>query len=171
MIRLSALIVAGFVGLAATGVAQQVPAAKGGDRVALERQVRERTAKLLQERLGLSDAQMKQLEATNQKFAPQLAHLAGQERETRRQLRNEMQATSPNQQHVSDLLDASIRLQRQRLTIVEAEQKELSGFLTPVQRARYAAFQAQLRRRAEELSRPDGPRRGGGMQRRNPGGR
>jgi len=50
--------------------------------------------------------------------------------------------------------------------LIEAEQKELAAFLTPVQRARYIALQAQFRNRAEQLSRqnsggrPRGGRRG-----------
>jgi hypothetical protein len=73
----------------------------------------------------------------------------------------------PNQQHVSELLDASLRLQKQRIAIVEAEQKELARFMTPVQRARYIALQQQFRRRAQELSGQNGsPKAGMGLQQR-----
>jgi periplasmic protein CpxP/Spy len=77
-----------------------------------------------------------------------------QERETRRQLRLEMSAgNKANQQHVSTLIDNTISLQKQRIAIVEAEQKDLARFLTPTQRAGYLALQAQIRRRAQELTR------------------
>lgn len=143
-----------------SALAQAVTAAPQGNRSALEQQFRERTAKLVQQRLGLNDAQLAKLEQSNSKFAPQLRQLAAQERDIRFQLRQEMMAgNSANQQHVSDLLDAAIRMQRQRLGIVEAEQKELAGFLTPVQRARYIALQAQFGKRAQELS-----GQGGGKQ-------
>jgi len=129
----------------------------GRDRAALEQQVRERTAQVTRQRLGLSDAQMEQLQQINRRFAPQLSQLAVQERETRRQLRQEMVAErsdrTANQQHVSDLLDTSLRIQKQRLGLIEAEQKELARFLTPLQRARYIALQAQFRTRAEQLAR------------------
>src|SRR3954468_19596742 len=92
----------------------------GADRAQLEQRFREQAAQLIQQRLALTDKQMGQLQQTNQKFAPQLTQLATQERETRRQLRVEMQSASPNQSHVSDLLDASLRLQKQRISIVEA---------------------------------------------------
>ncbi|HMI48135.1 MAG TPA: hypothetical protein VK481_05665, partial [Gemmatimonadaceae bacterium] len=132
---------------------------------ALEQQFRERVAKLTQDRVGLTDAQMAQLGQSNAKFAPQLAQVAAQERETRRQLRQEMTATGqPNQQKVSDLLDASIRLQKQRISIVESEQKELARFMTPVQRARYIALQQQFRRRAQELDRPNATQKGMGQR-------
>ncbi|MDP9200393.1 MAG: hypothetical protein M3P26_00450 [Gemmatimonadota bacterium] len=153
--------------------AQSVTAAPKGNRAALEQQFRERTAKLAQQRLGLTDAQLGKLEQTNARFAPQLRQLAAQDRDIRRQLRQEMMAgNSANQQHVGDLLDASIRLQKQRISIVESEQKELAGFLTPVQRARYIALQAQFRKRAEELSGPGRGNQGrGGGARRPPFGR
>ncbi len=137
----------------ATAHAQPVTAAPRGDRTALEQQFKERTAKLVQQRLGLSDDQLGKLEQSNARYAPQLRRLAAQERDIRGQLRQEMMAgNSANQQHVSDLLDSALRLQRQRLGIVESEQKELAGFLTPVQRARYIALQAQFGKRAQELS-------------------
>jgi hypothetical protein len=66
----------------------------------------------------------------------------------------ELTSTSePNQQHVSTLLDTSLQLQKQRIALVEEEQKDLARFMTPVQRARYIALQQQFRRRAQELSR------------------
>lgn len=152
--------------------AQSVTAAPQESRSALEQQFRERTAKLVQQRLGLTDAQLAKLEQTNAKFAPQLRQLAKQEREIRGELRQEMVAgNSANQQHVSDLLDGALRLQRQRLTIVEAEQKELAGFLTPVQRARYIALQSQFGKRAQELSGQGRPKQGLGGQRKRPAGR
>ena len=137
--------------------AQQPRNPAGRDRAALEQQFRERSAQLTRQRLGLSDAQMQQLEQINLRFAPQLNQLATQERDTRRELRQEMMAERSgrpaNQQHVSDLLDTSLRIQKQRIALIETEQKELARFLTPLQRARYIALQAQFRARSEQLAR------------------
>lgn len=142
-----------MIALPAVLSAQAVRTPQQGNRAALEQQFRERTARLTKQRLGLTDAQLDRLEKTNARFAPQLRQLGAEEREIRQQLRQEMMAgNSANQQRVSDLLDGAIRLQKQRIAIVEAEQKDLAGFLTPVQRARYIALQAQFRKRAEELS-------------------
>ena len=150
--------------------AQGATAAPTGNRAALEQQFKERTAKLAQQRLGLTDAQLARLEQTNARFAPQLRQLSAQERDVRWQLRQEMMAgNSANQQHVSDLLNSSIQLQKQRIAIVESEQKELAGFLTPIQRARYVALQTQFRKRAEELSGQGGrPNQGQRGQRKRP---
>jgi Spy/CpxP family protein refolding chaperone len=157
--------------LAATVVhAQPVNAAANPNRAALEQQFREQSARLAQRKLGLTDAQLAQLEQSNARFAPQMNQLVVQERETRRQLRSEMAAgNQANQQRVSDLLDNAVRLQKQRMALAETEQKELAGFLTPVQRAGYVALQAQVRRRAQELARGNAIQRKGLGQRQGAG--
>jgi len=149
---------------------QAAPGQTSPNRVALERQLRERTAQITRERLGLSDAQMRELERVNTRFAPRQNALATQERDTRRQLRQETMATQPNQARVNGLLDATISLQKQRIALIEAEQKELAAFLTPVQRARYVALQGQFRRRADQLARPGAGGRPRGLRRGGPGG-
>jgi periplasmic protein CpxP/Spy len=138
--------------IASVATAQPVKAGAAVDRPVLEQQFRERLAKLTQTRIGLTDAQMAQLEQSTTRYSPQLTTLAQQERDTRRQLRDELTSPQPNQQHVSALLDASLSLQQQRLTLVQAQQKDLAKFMTPVQRARYIALQQQFRRRTQELS-------------------
>jgi Spy/CpxP family protein refolding chaperone len=166
--RMKRALVAGVVALAsvaATAGAQPVKqGAASTTRPALEQQFRERLAKLAQTRIGLTDAQMSQLEQSTARYAPQLNQLAMQERETRQQLRVELTSPQPNQQHVSSLLDNSLSLQKQRLALVESQQKDLARFMTPVQRARYIALQQQFRRRSQELSGKPGGQRGG-MQR------
>jgi Spy/CpxP family protein refolding chaperone len=164
--------------LAATAVkAQPVTGPANPNRVALEQRFREQSAKVAQQRLGLTDAQLAQLAQSNARFAPQQNQLVVQERETRRQLRLEMTAgNQANQQRVSALLDDALRLQKQRIALVEMEQKDLARFLTPVQRAGYLALQAQVRKRAQELARDNatkgqgvGPRQGMALRRRATG--
>jgi periplasmic protein CpxP/Spy len=165
-LRLTTLVLA-LSGATAYGQPVTAPVTTKASRPALEQQFRERVAKLTQDRVGLTDAQMAQLGQSNAHFAPQLAQVAAQEKETRRQLRLEMtSAGQPNQQHVSDLLDASVRLQRQRIGIIEEEQKDLARYMTPVQRARYIALQQQFRRRAQELDGQNAGQEGGPRQQR-----
>jgi len=152
------------------GSAAAQPNARNASRAQLEQQVRERAAQVTRERLGLNDAQMQQLQRVNTRFGPQLSAVVIQERSSRRELRRELTAAQPNQARVSTLLDTSIRLQKQRIALIEAEQKELATFLTPVQRARYLALQAQFRSRADQLSRQNSGGRGRGMRRQAPGG-
>jgi len=153
--------------LVATSITAQTPAGSATpNRAALEQRFREQSARVAQQRLGLTDAQLAQLSQSNARFAPQQNQLVIQERETRRQLRIEMTAgNQANQQHVSALLDDALRLQKQRIALVEAEQKDLARFLTPVQRAGYLSLQAQVRRRAQELARGDGTQSPGFGQR------
>ncbi len=164
--------------LAATSAAAQpVTASANPNRAALEQRFREQSAKVAQQRLGLTDAQLAQLAQSNARFAPLHNQLVMQERETRRQLRVEMTAgNQANQQHVSALLDDALRVQKQRIALVEEEQKDLARFLTPVQRAGYLSLQAQVRRRAQELARDNaaqgqgfGQRQGIGARRRPAG--
>jgi protein CpxP len=163
----STMLAVALIGAAANAQPVKEPVTTKASRPALEQQFRERVGKLTQNRVGLTDAQMTQLDQSNARFAPQLAQVAAQERETRRQLRLEMTAAGqPNQQHVSDLLDASVRLQKQRIVIIEEEQKDLARFMTPVQRARYIALQQQFRRRAQELDRQNAGQQGGLRQQR-----
>lgn len=168
--KLRNVVVAALVLFSAVdSAAQQATGKPAPNRAALERQLRERTAEITRTRLGLNDVQMQQLERVNSRFAPQLTSVATQERDARRQLRQQMMAgNQADQARVSDLIDTSLRLQKQRIVLIEAEQKELAAFLTPVQRARYIALQAQFRNRADQLSRGrlgGGPR---GGRRRSP---
>lgn len=145
--------------LGGQAAAQRAAGSGNPDRAALEQQFRQRTAKVAQQKLGLTDTQLTQLEQTSARYSPQLNRLLVQERETRRQLRLEMSAgNNANQQHVSALLDSSLSFQKQRIAIVESEQKDLARFLTPTQRAGYIALQSQIRRRAQELARGKAPR-------------
>lgn len=136
-------------------------------RPQLERQVRQRIARVVQERLALTDAQMQRLEATNRRFEERRRTLLEAEREARRELRAQLEAGDrADQKRVSELLDRLLSCQDQRLALVREEQRELAGYLTPVQRAKYLVLQDQLRRRVEEMR---GQRRGGGPPRRGPG--
>jgi protein CpxP len=162
------VVILALSGSASFAQVANTPAA-GGNRPALEQQFRQRVAKLAQQRLELTDAQMAQLQQSNARFAPQLNQIVAQERETRRQLRLELTSPTPNQQHVGVLLDQSLQLQRQRIDLVGLEQKDLARFMTPVQRARYVALQQQFRRRAQELSRQDPSQRAFGGKGVRPG--
>lgn len=143
------LVALSFIGAAA--VAAQ-PARANAQRPVLEQQLRQRMAAVTQQRLGLTESQMSQLEQSNSRFAPQLTQLIANEKETRRQLRMELTSATPNQQHVSTLIDQTISLQKQRVALVEAEQHDLARFMTPVQRAQYVALQTEFRRRAQEMA-------------------
>jgi hypothetical protein len=158
------------IGVAGPAQAQQ-PLDQPERRAQLEERFRRQLAQMLKNRLNLSDEQLRRLGEVNQRHEEQRRLLVQQERDVRMALREEMLAGErANQQRVSELLDRMIRIQRQRIDIVEREQRELSEFLTPMQRAQYAAVQEQLRRRIEEMRRQrQQQRRPGGRRPRGPG--
>ncbi len=145
-----ALVLAPVVSLGA-----QQPAAPVAqpNRAVLEQQLRARMAQMIKTRLNLTDQQMTQLQTVNQKYAPQISRLAMQERETRQHLRGQIMSGTPDQGQVAQLLDTILRLQKERVALLESEQHDLAAFLTPVQRAQYMGLQAQIERRAEQLRR------------------
>ena len=136
-------------------------------RPQLEQQVRERIARVVQDRLALSDAQMQKLQATNRKFEERRRTLFEGERGARRDLRAQLEDEQrADPKRVSQLLDQLLDYQDQRLALVREEQRELATYLTPVQRAKYLALQDQLRRRMEEMrDERRGPGRGAGRGR------
>ena len=128
------------------------------NRAAMEQRVRERMASMIQKRLGLNDEQMKKLAETNRRFDERRRLLHDQERDIRMGMRDEMlRGDTANQAKVGDYLDRLLKVQRQRLELVEQEQKDLSGYLTPVQRVRFHALQNEMRKFRDDAQR----RRGG----------
>ena len=160
MTRIRRLVIA----LAAL-VALAVPASAqvAGNRGRLEQQVRERIGRVVQQQLGLTDAEAQRLQQVNQRYEAQRRDLVRQEREARIGLRRELQrGDSASQPRTDTLLDALLDVQRRRLDLVQAEQRDLAQFLTPVQRARYLALQDQMRRRVEEMRRRPNQKRSAG---------
>lgn len=152
--------------MAGTAVAQNPPAAapaqpQGGmrgqmrapqDRAQLEQQIRNRIATQLKNQLSLSEDQFTKLQATNKRFEEKRRLLVEQERDARMSMRDLILAgDTTNQAKVSGALDKMMQIQRQRFELVEQEQKELAGYLTPMQRARYLGMQEQMRRRIDEF--------------------
>lgn len=138
-----------------TAAAQRAPGPPGPQRrEMLERQLRERTGEMVKRRLELTDGEMTRLQSTNRQFEQQRMALFARERETRRALRQEMLAEDKaNQSRVAELLDQTLAIERQRLDLLQSEQRELAKFLTPVQRAKLLGLQTELRRRAQDMRR------------------
>src|SRR4029079_12488027 len=92
--------------------AQGQPGDNNPRREMLEQRLRERTGQIVQRRLQLNDAQMKQLQATNRQFERQRGTLLMREREIRRALRSEILAgDKANQSKVAQLLDQTMQLE------------------------------------------------------------
>ena len=121
-------------------------------RQRLEARLRQRLWGITKNRVGLTDEQMTKLAQASRPFDVQRRQLAMQERQERLALRAEILAgPAADQKRVAASLDRVLELQRRRAQLQIDEQRALAAFLTPVQRAKYAALQEQLRRRAEKL--------------------
>jgi periplasmic protein CpxP/Spy len=134
---------------------QQLPQGEGAPgRTALERQVQQQLWRLTRQRVGLSDAQMRQLVPVNQRFETRRRQILREERETRLALRGAvLDSVGADDARVSAQIDRLLQLERERIDLVQEEQRELSRFMTPLQRARYMALQEQVRRRVEQMRR------------------
>ena len=121
-------------------------------RDSLEARVRQRMGQILRTQLGLTDDQMRQLRASNRRFQEQKRALVEQEREVRMGLRDEIESGDTTRSaQISSLLDRMLVVQRKRVELMEAEQKDLATFLTPLQRARYFGMEEQINRRMTEM--------------------
>jgi Spy/CpxP family protein refolding chaperone len=151
--RLLALAAVSLVAAFADVSAQRpIPDSAPARRQALEQRFRQRMAAVVQQRLNLNADQMRRLGELNREMETQRRQLNEQERAARVALRTEvMRGDSANQNAVARFVDQLIDVQRRRVELLAREQRQLSSFMTPVQRAQYLAMQDQLRRRMEEM--------------------
>ncbi len=121
-------------------------------RQQLEARLRQGLWRVTKNRVGLTDDQMTRLAQTSRPFEAQRRELATQERDERLALRRAiLSGQDADQQRIGVALDRVLELQRRRAQLQIDEQRALAAFMTPLQRAKYAALQEQLRRRTEKL--------------------
>jgi len=139
------------------GGAQRPPRPQDDDRnqpprARLEQQIRQRLGQRMREALGLNDAQMTKLTELNRRYEEKHRVLQDQERDVRMSLREEvLRADSTRGTQMSALLDRYVKNERQRVDLVEQEQKDLGAFLTPLQRAKYFGLQETIRSQIQNL--------------------
>jgi Mg2+ and Co2+ transporter CorA len=163
----SASVAVGQAAERADGVRPQRGAARGlgtmgTNRAALEAQLNQKLTQRVRVELGLGPDQMTKLGEVNRRFVQQQRALDQHEMQTRQALRQALQETpSPDQEkRVGDLHDQVMQMQRQRLDLTSAEQKELAGFMTNAQRVRFQALQENFRRQLQEGLRQQAAARG-----------
>lgn len=121
-------------------------------RARLEAQLAERTAQVVRKQLQLTDSQFAQLQRVNQKYEPTRQQLNARERYLRLSLRGELAlGAHADQGKVNGYLEQLGQVQQQRLEAFRNEQQDLAAFLTPVQRAKYAAIEEQIRNRLTRM--------------------
>jgi hypothetical protein len=132
--------------------AAPVPQDTTVQRQALAKQIRQRWQEIVRNRLGLNEVQMRQLQETTRHFNAQRQTLNQEERAIRSEMRDQVTGVTPtDDKHLAAMIDTVLDLQRQRLELTRNEQRELSLFLSPLQRVKYLALQEQLRQQMERL--------------------
>jgi Spy/CpxP family protein refolding chaperone len=112
--------------------------------------------------LNLDQPKMRRLNQTEQGFNRQRTELNQSERQTRLALAAAMQdSAGPDQGKIDQYINQLVQAQRKRADLLEAEQKELSSFLTPLQRAQYLSLKERMNKRLQELNQAAGGGRRG----------
>lgn len=121
-------------------------------RAEVQERMQERVSEVMKSRLELSDEQVVKLQATNQKLQAERAAVRAEELRVRAALRAELMARdATSEQKVEELLTRWMQTERRRVEFMESEQKALSEFLSPTQRARFMAMQDEVRRGVEAM--------------------
>jgi Spy/CpxP family protein refolding chaperone len=124
-----------------------------GERAMLQRQVRQAWIGNVRRQLNLNNEQMRTLNQVNTKYDRQRSDIQRDERQARLGLKAAMEDTAAADQNarIEQQMNALVGAQRRRADLFENEQKELAGFLTPLQRARYSVMQERLQQRLQQL--------------------
>jgi len=134
-----------------SGAAQ--PPADAAEQQQLREQIRQRWNDRVRSTLRLSDEQATKVQATEQRFEAQRQPVRAQQREVNQALRAELAAGTPNQDRVRQLMNQQQENQLTLQQINRDEDREMQGFLTPVQRARYHEERRRFQERVAEIVR------------------
>ena len=118
----------------------------------LRQQIEQRFSERVQQDLNLSTEQAAKLRATQERYNARRRMLAQQQMERRRAIDNQMRpGVAANQDSLRKLLDAQRAGRAEIAKVDQDEDQEMSGYLTPVQRARYQQMRARLMERVQEM--------------------
>lgn len=111
-------------------------------------EMRRRMETHVKKELSLTDDQAAKLRATHDRFLPQRRDVMQRQRAIHEALRGQLQpGVAANSDSVRKLLDAGFQGRSALLQLDRDEDKELAGYLTPVQRARLEMMVAHSRHR------------------------
>lgn len=163
------------VALAALVVAPPLSAQNEGEperAEQLRQRVEGRFAERVKERLQLSDDQMIRLRGTARTYGARRRELTERERGIRAALAEQLRpGVAANQDSVSQLTDALVAIRDSHAHALRDENREMSEYLTPVQRSQLFVMRERLVRRVREIrdERRDERRDEGPATRRFPG--
>ncbi|HVH11378.1 MAG TPA: hypothetical protein VM736_16405 [Gemmatimonadales bacterium] len=142
------------------------PPAESGEARQLREQIRQRWREHVRTALALSDEQGQRLDATERRFEEQRLPIRTRQREINQALSAELASSAPNEDRVKGLIAEQQQNQARLQQVNRDEDREMQGYLTPVQRARYhnerRRFQEQVaevvRHHREQRPAPPPPR-------------
>lgn len=130
----------------------------------LRQRIEERFASRVQSELGLTDEQTAKLKATSQAYSGRRRDLRDRAMRVREALAKQLQpGVAANQDSVAKLTDAMADLKVSSAQLTRDEMKDVSKYLTPVQRARLLVMRERFMERVHE----HGHNRGWGGRRRS----
>jgi Spy/CpxP family protein refolding chaperone len=125
---------------------------QGGRREQLRAQIEQRWDQRVKNELGLTDQQMDRLRATVRADRDRRLHVQDREMDLRRAMADQMRpGVAANQDSLSRLQDALVQNHVARAQLEQQEQRELSQFLTPVQRTRLLYMRQMLMQRIQTI--------------------
>lgn len=120
----------------------------------LRTMIEQRFNQRVQQELKLTNEQTAKLRDTQERFGPRRRALIQQQVERRRALENQMQpGVAANQDSVRKLMDGFTAARLDLVRLQQEENRELGGFLTPVQQWRYNQMRERLLNRVGEMRR------------------
>ena len=158
--------------------AQRGPEGRRGsnqDRARLEQRIRTQMARMIRERLDLTDEQAEDLAGISRSFDERRRELARSEQATRRRVEALMLEGGEDEEEARELLTRMAGLREQEAELFREEQDALLQILTPVQVLRMQDMREQVGRRIRALRGGRGndegsPRRRGGVGEERSGG-
>lgn len=120
----------------------------------LQQEIEQRFGAVVQRQLDLSNDQASKLRATEERFRPRRRAIMREQLLVRLGLQDQMRpGEAADADSVRRLMD---RMQANRSALLRLEQEqdqEMSGYLTPVQRARYQMLRERLMQRLQDVRR------------------
>ena len=135
-------------------------AAAAAQRAELQGRIERTFIARANEELGLTEAQSTRLLEVERRIAERRRSIEGATRRLNEVLANELRpGIAANERVVTTTLDSLTVLRVSYAQIFRDEQRELSGFLTPVQRAQFYRMRERMMGRVAQM-REDRPKRG-----------
>jgi len=149
VLSLAVLLAPGLAAQQRDTVAQRSDSTEAGR---LRTQIEDKFRGRVQEELKLSPDQVTKLRATQERYNGRRRTVMQQQLERRRALEDQMQpGIAANSDSVRKLMDGIQTGRAEMLRIEQDQDREMAGYLTPVQRARYQQMRERLMQRIGEM--------------------